>query len=365
LKDFYNITFFSIFAPDNKPIIPLIMKGYLMIFCAFCCFFTQAQDKEQRVYTNPKTQEVYIIKGMDTINLTKVITEYKPIPPRWKRVNKVGMNVSEIAFVNWSAGGNNSISGLSNALFERNYKHEKVQWNNELIMRFGLNIQDGQKIRKSEDALAINSTLGFRMDNLSSWYFSAKANFNTQFTKGYKYPDRDNPISQFMAPGYFLFGFGSEFSPEGKDLKLYLSPITQKSTFVLDQDLADQGAFGVRKAEYDANGVKIRDGQNVVTEIGILVTNSYQTKIYDNMFLSNRITLYTDYLNSFGNVDVNWLIDVELKVNEYVVANVGTQLIYDNDIKFEERVLASGEKLSYSPKVQFKQSLGVGLVYNF
>lgn len=341
------------------------MRVSILLFCALFYSFTHAQVTEQDVYTDPKTQEVFIIQGMDTINLTKVIKEYKPLPPRWKRVNKIGMNVSEIAFVNWSAGGNNSISGLSNAVFERNYKHEKVQWNNELIMRFGLNIQDGQKIRKSEDALVLNSTLGFRMDNLSDWYFSAKGNFNTQFTKGYKYPDRDNPISQFMAPGYFLFGFGSEYSPEGKDLKLYLSPITQKSTFVLDQDLADAGAFGVRKAKYNAEGVKIRDGQNVVTEIGILVTNSYQTKIYENMFLSNRITLYTDYLNSFGNVDVNWLLDVELKVNEYVVANVGTQLIYDNDIKFEERETASGEKISYSPKIQFKQSLGVGVVYNF
>src|SRR5690606_2947278 len=121
--------------------------------------------------------------------LSKVISEYKPLPPRWAKGNKIGMNVSEIAFINWSAGGNNSISGLSNALFERNYTHEKVQWNNELIMRFGLSIQDGQKIRKSEDALAIDSTLGFRMDNLSDWYFSAKVNFNTQFAKGYKYPD--------------------------------------------------------------------------------------------------------------------------------------------------------------------------------
>src|SRR5690606_9679007 len=132
------------------------MKGYLIFFCAFCCSFIHAQDKGQQVFTNPKTQEVFIIKGIDTLNLTKVITEYKPLPPRWKKTNKIGMNLSEIAFVNWSAGGNNSISGLSNALFERNYKHEKVQWNNELIMRFGLNVQDGQKIRKSEDALAIN-----------------------------------------------------------------------------------------------------------------------------------------------------------------------------------------------------------------
>lgn len=325
----------------------------------------QAQDDDQQVYTNEKTKEVFIISGRDTINLTKIIKEYKPLPPRWSRVNKVGMNISEIAFVNWNAGGNNSISGLGNAKFERNYKHKKVQWNNEMIMRYGLNVQEGQKIRKTEDAFAINSTLGFKMEDLSNWYFSAKANFNTQFTNGYKYPDTDTPISGFMAPGYFLFGFGSEYSPEDKDFELYVSPITQKSTFVLDQDLADQGAFGVDKAVYDANGVKIRDGKQVVTELGFLITNSYQTKIYKNMFLSNRLTLYTDYLNSFGNVDINWLLDVELKVNDYVVANIGTQVIYDNDVKFEEYEAPSGEKITYGPRIQFKQALGVGVIYNF
>ncbi len=325
----------------------------------------QAQDDDQQVYTNEKTKEVFIISGRDTINLTKIIKEYKPLPPRWSRVNKVGMNISEIAFVNWNAGGNNSISGLGNAKFERNYKHKKVQWNNEMIMRYGLNVQEGQKIRKTEDAFAINSTLGFKMEDLSNWYFSAKANFNTQFTNGYKYPDTDTPISGFMAPGYFLFGFGSEYSPEDKDFELYVSPITQKSTFVLDQDLADQGAFGVDKAVYDANGVKIKDGKQVVTELGFLITNSYQTKIYKNMFLSNRLTLYTDYLNSFGNVDINWLLDVELKVNDYVVANIGTQVIYDNDVKFEEYEAPSGEKITYGPRIQFKQALGVGVIYNF
>ncbi|MCF8713770.1 DUF3078 domain-containing protein [Joostella atrarenae] len=341
------------------------MRISLTIFFFMFLALAQAQDDDQQVYTNEKTKEVFIISGRDTINLTKIIKEYKPLPPRWSRVNKVGMNISEIAFVNWNAGGNNSISGLGNAKFERNYKHKKVQWNNEMIMRYGLNVQEGQKIRKTEDAFAINSTLGFKMEDLSNWYFSAKANFNTQFTNGYKYPDTDTPISGFMAPGYFLFGFGSEYSPEDKDFELYVSPITQKSTFVLDQDLADQGAFGVDKAVYDANGVKIRDGKQVVTELGFLITNSYQTKIYKNMFLSNRLTLYTDYLNSFGNVDINWLLDVELKVNDYVVANIGTQVIYDNDVKFEEYEAPSGEKITYGPRIQFKQALGVGVIYNF
>ena len=34
----------------------------------------------------------------------------------WKKVNKVGLDFTQISFVNWSAGGNNSISGLAKEL---------------------------------------------------------------------------------------------------------------------------------------------------------------------------------------------------------------------------------------------------------
>ena len=32
----------------------------------------------------------------------------------WSKENKVGLDISQITFVNWNAGGNNSISGLPN-----------------------------------------------------------------------------------------------------------------------------------------------------------------------------------------------------------------------------------------------------------
>jgi hypothetical protein len=35
---------------------------------------------------------------------------------------------------------------------------------------------------------------------------------------------------------------------------IHISPLTSKMTFVLDQRLANQGAFGVVKAVYDIDG---------------------------------------------------------------------------------------------------------------
>jgi hypothetical protein len=63
---------------------------------------------------------------------------------------QVGFDVSEIAFVNWNAGGT-SFSGLLKTKFNRNYNTDNYNWSNELIMRYGLNKQDGIELRKTDD----------------------------------------------------------------------------------------------------------------------------------------------------------------------------------------------------------------------
>ena len=51
-------------------------------------------------------------------------------------------------------------------------------------------------------------------------------------------------------------------------------------------------------------------------------------------------------------------------VNQYVKANIGTHLIYDDDdIKFKEEI--AGVQVTKGPRVQLKQILGVGIEYNF
>ena len=111
-----------------------------------------------------------------------------------------------------------------------------------------------QKVRKTEDVIELNSNLGFRTDSITNWFYSAQFNFRTQFMNGYNYPDRDNPISRFMAPGYLFVGGGVEHKLPNKKGVFYFSPVTVKATFVLDEDLANAGSFGVKPAVYDDFG---------------------------------------------------------------------------------------------------------------
>lgn len=281
----------------------------------------------------------------------------------WEGKNTIGFDISQIAFMNWNAGGNSSVSGLLKGNFIRKYSTDKIKWVNELIVRYGVNKQDGVELRKTDDAFQFNSTFGYRKDTISNWYHSAKFNFNTQFTNGYAYPNTDKAISKPFAPAYIFTGIGAEYSNKEKKINVYLSPLTQKTTLVLDQRLANEGAFGVQKAEYDLAGNLIKNGKMSRTELGVLVTAYHKREVWKNINLENRLSLYSDYINNFGNVDVDWQIQLDLVVNEYVRANIGAHLIYDDDIKAKEEV--AGEQITLGPKLQLKQVLGIGLVYNF
>jgi hypothetical protein len=169
----------------------------------------------------------------------------------WEKKNTVGLDITQIAFVNWNAGGNSSISGLLKGNFLRKYQKGNLKWVNEMIIRYGVNKQDGVELRKTDDVFQVNSTLGYRKDTISNWYSSAKFNFNTQFTNGYAYPNTTKAISKPFAPAYIFLGVGSEYVNKPKKLNVYISPITMKTTLVLDQTLANQGAFGVNKAVFD------------------------------------------------------------------------------------------------------------------
>ena len=316
--------------------------------CLLFCVNSVFGQSEQSV--NPQNSE-QPVKVLDTV--------------KWKQLNKVGLDINEVTFVNWNAGGANSISALLAIKSSLRYKKNNLIWFNEVRTRYGVNKQENQRLRKTEDELELISTLGFRKDTITNWYYSGRFNFKTQYTNGYNYPNRDNSISRFMAPGYLFVGGGVEYGKNIEKLSFYMSPLTFKATFVLDQELADKGSFGVSPAIFDTLGNKIVDGENVRTEMGVLVTNSYETQVLENIYIKNRVSLYTDYLNSFGNIDVDWEVVFDFKVNDFVKATLGSHLRYDNDVKIIEETEIEDEFAERGASLQWKQLLGIGVIVDF
>jgi len=317
---------------------------YSLFFLVYLCFqFSNAQP--------------------DSLYIKEIKPEYTG--PQWTQKNKASFDLSEVAFVNWNSGGSNSISGLLGLKSMLDYRDKFFVWKNNVEVRYGVNKQEARELRKTDDLIEINSNMGYKPDSLSNWFYSARLNFRTQLTNGYNYPNKDEPISRLLAPGYLFLGGGMEYVKNIDKLSFYFSPLTLKATFVLDEDLANIGSFGVTPAVLDPDGNVIIAGEQIRTEVGVLVTNSYEMELAENINVKNQVSLYSDYINNFGNLDLDWRIDFDFKVNSFIRATLGSHLRYDDDVKTQTPSDVEGEFDQAGAKVQWKQFLGVGFAIDF
>lgn len=308
----------------------------------------------------------WIIAQPNTLFFKK---EKKIDEPIWTRTNKAGIDINEVAFVNWNSGGTNSISALFALESILKYEFRHFIWDNGFQARYGINGQQDQELRKTDDVFEMRSNLGYQKNKLTNWYYSARFSFKSQFSNGYNYPNTSNAISKFMAPGYLFLGGGAEYGKNIEKLSTYFSPLTLKATFVLDEKLSNAGSFGVAPAEFDSEGNLVKEGERVRKELGMLLTSAYETTLFENIAIKNFVSFYTDYINDFGNVDIDWEVVFDFKVNNYVKATLGSHLKYDNDVKMlvevQDPETAETEFVEEGASVQWKQMLGVGVVVDF
>jgi hypothetical protein len=279
----------------------------------------------------------------------------------WTNGGSLGLNGSQTSFTNWAKGGENQVSVSGNITLFSKYLKGKNSWDNLLIANLGTSRQGKQDYRKGDDQLEINSIYGHQASK--NWYYSVLFNFKTQFASGYDYPN-DSTVtftSKFMAPANIKLGIGFDYKPN-KDLSLFLSPSTARITIVNDQDLADAGKFGLLPAEIDANG-KIIHADKYRMAFGAMARLIYAKDIFKNVRFATILELYSDYLNHPLNVDVDWQFLFTFKVNDFLNAQLKGQLIYDDDVNIDIDSNNDGIIDAVGPRVQFTETLSLGLVY--
>lgn len=266
----------------------------------------------------------------------------------WKKGGTAALTFSQTSLSNWSGGGDNAISTNAQLNLFANYTKAKNAWDNTLKLEYGLLKQGDQGVRKSIDKIDFVTKYGHQASK--KWYYSVLLDFKTQFAKGYNYAknedESDVKVSNFMAPAYILLSLGMDYKPN-ETFSAYLSPITGKTTVVNDDDLSDAGAFGVDP------GDKIR------TEFGALSKLTLKKTIAKNVDLKSTLDLFTAY-ETFGNIDVNWDLMINMKVNKFLTASINTTLVYDDDVEYVNK-----DGVNKGVKVQFKEILGIGLAYSF
>ena len=111
---------------------------------------------------------------------------------------------------------------------------------------------------------------------------------------------------------------------------------------------------------FDSNGVKMKDGLNFRSALGTYIRANFKDEIVKNVNLKTRLELFTNFLENFGDIDVNWQLLIEMKVNDWLSANLTMDVIYDKDIRFDV-FDDSGNLIGDEDRIQFKQIFGIGL----
>lgn len=266
----------------------------------------------------------------------------------WKKGALFNLGFSQTTLSNWAAGGNSSVSGNGVANFHLDYLNTKESWENTLNLGYGLQKQDEADLQKTDDNIELTSKYGRKASN--NWYYAGLLNFRTQFANGYNYPNDSIEISSFLAPGYMLGALGMNYKHKD-DFGVFVSPITSKTTFVMNDELSAIGAFGV---DIDK---KIR------REIGGYLRGNFQKEIMKNVKLTTSLGLFSNYLESPENIDINWDLLILMKVNKYITTTISTNLIYDHDITITQDTNGDGINEISGPRTQFKEILSLGFSY--
>jgi|SRR5688572_902740 len=280
----------------------------------------------------------------------------------WKKGGLASLSFTQVSLSNWAAGGQNSIAGMALFNYFANYLKDKNSWDSNIDIGYGLTQSGDDEPIKSEDK--INLATKYGRHAFKKWYYSVLLGFKSQFTEGYNYPNDSVKISNFLAPGYITLAFGMDYKPNDY-FSLFISPLTSRLIIVNDDDLADIGSFGVDPAEYDALGVKVKDGDKTRFEFGAGIKAVYQKDIMENVNLMTKLELFSNYLEDPQNVDVNWEVLIAMKVNKYITATLSTQLLYDDNTIITEDNNEDGIIDEAGPRTQFKEVLGIGLAYKF
>lgn len=284
-------------------------------------------------------------------SLTLFSQEENTVPPNgWTNEGKIQLLFNQSAFnKEWTGGGTSSIAGNLLLNYDENYRYERFSWSNRILANYGLTkVKDDQFARKTSDRLEINSIAGLQMIN-SNWYYSFFTNFRTQFDKGYNFSN--DPISgetirtehtKFLSPAYLQVGPGLMWKKD-ENFIINIAPATARFIFVdkrftTTPDYVDGDYFGV-----DA-------GKSSRFEFGASLGAYLQVELFENITMENNLNLYSNYLDTPGNVDIDYLLNLDMAINRYFSANVLFQAIYDDNT---------------IGAFQIREVVGLGINYNF
>lgn len=292
---------------------------------------------------NAQKTEKEIIKN--TENFVKKVADTSG--NGWTKKGLVTFLFNQANFNNWAAGGESSLSGNLGINYDFNYKQENMTWDNRVLASYGLlQTKNADFEKKTDDRFEFNSIYGKKASG--NWFYSFILNFRTQFTDGYLYSKDVNGAevrttnTGIFSPAYLTFGPGIYWK-KSDNLKVNFAPLTSKFTFV-DKFYTSLPGY------VDGNYFGVDANKGMRYELGFYASGYYKLELMENVSAENILSLYSNYLDKPGNVDLDYQMNIVMKINKTLSANLTFQAIYDDNA-------FSG--------FQTREVFGVGVNYNF
>jgi hypothetical protein len=245
----------------------------------------------------------------------------------WTKSGNASLLFNQASFSNWVLGGENNVSLNFLADYTLNYKKDVWNWDTTFLVDYGLAKTSGSRYyKKTSDRFEVQSLLGKRFSKL--WSYSAFLGFRTPFSNGYDYSFDANgdeirtKKSEIFSPAYLQLGLGVSWK-EHDNLWINISPVSPRFTFVsktfTESLAADETYFGVEK------------GKSSRLEFGAALNAFWLHTLIENVTFEQRLGLYSNYLDSPENVDLDYQAALNMKVNKNISTNVILHLVYDDN----------------------------------
>ena len=156
---------------------------------------------------------------------------------------------------------------------------------------------------------------------------SSSFNLKTQNAPAFLYVQEGNEIvkiktSAFFSPAYMRLGIGIAHD-KGDTFSLQLNPLTAR-LIVVDRSFTRQLTQG-------ETFFGVAPDKTSRWEAGATFALQSKIELIKNVLLSTRLSLITNYIDEFQNVDFDYTGSLNMKVNDYLSALFEIQLLYDDN----------------------------------
>jgi len=250
----------------------------------------------------------------------------------WKHSMVAGLNLTQVAFSDWSQGGENALAYALSLQGKSVQEEVSTNWTTDLRFAFGQARLGTQGLRKTDDMIDLATVLTYKAGVLINPYVSAT--LKTQFAKGYKYDQAGNQteVSSFFDPRYLMQSVGVGYQP--------LPEIKTRLGMALREILASRFPVYVDDpATLEIEKSSVLGGLESVTEV--------EWHLDQSLLFTSKLELFSPF-KTMDVIVVRNDNTLAAKVNKYVSVLLNVQLINENRI---------------SPRTQVKETLAIGFSY--